>query len=158
MVPLFWGANTVFCFILCMCNKECFVPAWGYGVIRGWPGHNALQNGVIMTWPWYHNAGQTMTYLKNSQKTEQAAAAQPVWPSLSTHIVLFILLSCFPSSVFLIPTLTLFKLVFSCGSYKKMTSQYCLSHTLWFFFAWWHGIRDGNANIPGLSVEWFVFW
>ncbi len=42
-----------------------------------------------MTWPWYHNAGQTVTYLKNSQKTRQAAPAQPVWPSLTVHVVLF---------------------------------------------------------------------
>lgn len=40
-----------------------------------------------MTWPWYHNAGQTMTHLKISQKTWQAAAAQPVRPSLAVHVV-----------------------------------------------------------------------
>lgn len=103
----------------CWCRssggKHCLLPhsvyvcatkdvLWDYGVIRGWPGHNALQSGVIMTWPWYHNAGQTMTYLKNSQKTGQTAANQPVWPSLSVHVVFFFFSSCFPSSISLIQT------------------------------------------------------
>lgn len=97
-----------FSFSLCASNKGCFVGMWSYGVMRSWPEHNALQNGVIMTWLWYHNAGQTMTYFLKKKKApkrqgQAAAAAQPVWPSLSVHVAFFPTLHPFPPLCFIQP-------------------------------------------------------
>lgn len=107
-VQLCRHTHTFFSFSLCASNKGCFVGMWSYGVMRSWPEHNALQNGVIMTWLWYHNAGQTMTYFKKKKKApkrqgQAAAAAQPVWPSLSVHVAFFPTLHPFPPLCFIQP-------------------------------------------------------
>lgn len=73
-VQLCRHTHTFFSFSLCASNKGCFVGMWSYGVMRSWPEHNALQNGVIMTWLWYHNAGQTMTYFKKKKSSQKTRA------------------------------------------------------------------------------------
>lgn len=51
--------SSAFCLILSMCAAK---------VTRGWHGHGAQQNGVIMTWTRCHKAGQTLTYFKTLPK------------------------------------------------------------------------------------------
>lgn len=87
-----------------------------------------------MTWPWYHNAGQTMTYLKNSQKTRQAAAAQPVWPSLSVHVCLLFR-----------PFLFSFCLFWYCIK-AKMQTFCCIE---WFVF--WHWTKQIASCLLSVS-------
>lgn len=56
----------------------------GCGLTWGWHGHNAWQNGVIMTRTWCHNAGQTLTYFKTLPKDMTVwlllSQSDPPWP------------------------------------------------------------------------------
>lgn len=83
-----------------------------------------------MTWLWYHNAGQTMTYLKNSQKTGQLLSQSD---PLSVHVVFF-----FPSLIyFFTQTLHLFLncsfplVYFTRNCYSSFLSHYGSHMVVW---------------------------
>lgn len=110
---------------------------WVCGVIRCWPGHNSLQNGVIMTWLWYHDAGQTMTHLKTPNRQSRLQL-------LNQYDPLFVYVEHFSSLLLKPPSFlnyTFPSVHFTRNCYSGM----------FLYIWWWHGCQY-------LSVEWFAFW
>lgn len=102
----------------------------GYGLTWGWHGHSAWQNGVIMTWTWCHNAGQTLTYLKPLPKDVTVwllpSQSDPRWLEMSCFGFFFFIISSFLFSSF-------------CFNHRKM-AQFLLF--LWSFqFLIFHLLR-----------------